>query len=157
MNPWLITWESMSKRASQGILNRIAAILPCQTSEREIKKILYLLLANHWAASGKPESVYVSEQVRFAKRDYPHKAQRHLFPEISCGGNPFLFARPVYDLTIEKDEEGFEVLRWQQLIYPYPPRGVSASDWVDEIERKRPFKRRRKVFNTKTNTITKEQ
>ena len=148
-----MTWEPIGEKQAATIRNRIAAILPKQTSEREVIRTLYLLYANHLACSGLSDSLYVSEQLRFAKRDYPYKAQRPLFPEISCGGNPYLFARPVYNLRVEEDKEGFQVLRWEQPIYPYPPRGASVSDWSDEIQRRRPFKLRRMVFCAKNNMI----
>ncbi|MFL5340067.1 MAG: hypothetical protein ACJ8F7_07940 [Gemmataceae bacterium] len=153
MNPWLVTWEPMGAREAKLIRNRIAAILPNRTAERDIFRILELLYTNHSACSGLSEDVYVAEQVRFAKRTFPYKAQRHFFPEITCGHNPFLFARPVFDLKVEEDAEGFQALRWEQPIYPY---GISVDNWDEEIKRRLPFKRKRMKYCTRTNTIVQE-
>jgi hypothetical protein len=147
MNPWLVTWEAMGDRLEMTIKNKIAAILPNQTSEKEVEKILYLLDANYSACSRLSDRIYVSEQVRFAKREYPNKALRLSWRLISCGGNPFLLARQVFNLTVSEDE-GYQVLGWEETIYPQ-----LAPD-QDLVEAQRPFKRKRMMYSTRTNKIS---
>jgi hypothetical protein len=150
MNPWLITWEPMGEREERTIKNRIAAILPNRTGEGNVIRAMYLLYANYSACSGLSDYIYVSEQLRFARWQFPYKAVRYLFPEIHLGGNPFLYARPVRNLKIVEDEDGYQVVRWEEIIFPT----IDTSKNVDEqVRAARPFKRRRMAYLTRTNTI----
>ena len=149
MNPWLITWEPSGERIAKTITNRIAAILPNRTSDKQVEKTLYLLQANYAAYSGWPDSLYISEQVRFAKRHYAYKAVWNGFEEITCGGNPFLFARRVFNLQVS-EQDGYEVLIWQENIYPNID---STKDPIDQIKANRPFQKKWMTFSAKTNSI----
>jgi hypothetical protein len=149
MNPWLVTWEPASNRAKNSVPNRIAAILPNQTSAEDVKRVLYLLLANYHACSGLSNSVYVSEQIRFAKREYPYKAVDLGFDRISCGGNPSLHARRVYDLKL-MEQEGHQILQWEEPIYPILNQ---SEDPYEQAKKKRPFPRRMLRYYSRDNAV----
>jgi hypothetical protein len=154
MNAWLIIWHPLSERIKQTIKSRIAAILPSRTGEDQIQKVLQLLYANYSACSGLSDDIYVSEQVRFAKRDYPAKAIRPgRFPILTCGGNPLLRARQVFNLSVSKDEEGYQVLRWEENVYPtLDPK----KDILEQLDAALPFKRKRMMFAARRNIITRQ-
>src|SRR4051794_11715303 len=92
INPWLVRWGCPNERPAKTIPNHIAALLPNRTSAKQVVEVMHLLYANYCAACGLPEMIYVAEQVRFARRQFPYKATVHAFEEISCGANPFLVA-----------------------------------------------------------------
>src|SRR5947209_19915690 len=58
MNPWLITWVPLGESAEATVKNLIAAILPNQTAEREVKTIMHLLYANYNACPGPSDRPY---------------------------------------------------------------------------------------------------
>jgi hypothetical protein len=153
VNPWLITWEAAGEKAN-GIPNRIAAILHNRLPIREVVKVTRLLLANRDAYSPGASSIYVFEQVRFAQGKSPYTPIPSMFPEVSCGGNPSLYARHAFNLKVSEDEGGEQVMTWEEDIFPYPPRGLQGASLVDWIRQHRPFNRRKKRFEARTNRIS---
>jgi hypothetical protein len=149
MNPWLFRWHPMNPRIAKTIPNLIAAILPNRTGPAEVKKIMLLLHANYSARPGLSENVYLSEQVRFAKRDFPYKVMNWFFPVYSCGGDPILIAQQVFDLQVFNHESG-ETLQWEENVYPKIRDGDDPSEVLDAALS---FKRKRLTYTTATNTI----
>jgi hypothetical protein len=153
MSPWLVTWKAMSERTERTIKNRIAAILPNRIGTKEIKRTLQLIYANYLACSGLSDRIYISDQLRYAKYDCPYKATHIIYPQITCGADPYLRARHAFDLTIEEDEDGYEVVRWEENVYPaLDPKRETG----EQIEEHLPFKRRRMMYSTRTNAITRQ-
>jgi hypothetical protein len=150
LNPWLISWRASGERSERTIRNHIAAILPNKTSERDVERTMLLLYANYCACPGLSDELYLWEQIRFARRDYPYKVVQHPFDQMVCGGNPFLEARMVFNLTFSSDEEGNEKLTWEENIYPALKPGV---DPVEHIDAARPFKRQQMTYSTQTRKI----
>ena len=119
MNPWLVTWEAAGPRAEGTIKNRIAAILPKLLGMRQVGRILEFLYANYLAHSGSSDSVFVSEQMRYATARHPYKAT-HASPPfmvLTCGANPHLRARQVFDLVVS-ETDGVESVRWEEAVNP---------------------------------------
>jgi hypothetical protein len=149
LNPWLIRWYSTSNAIEGKIPNMIAAILPGQTSEKEVGKTMLLLLANYGARSAFSKTLYVSEQVRFARRDYPYKVVNHGLGRMTCGHNLFLSAQKVCDLKLTAADD-YQILTWEENIYPVIQ---SEEDFEEQMAKARPFKRRQFTFDSRTNRI----
>ena len=49
-----------------------------------------------------------------------------------CGGNPWLWARIVYDVETYIDEEGGEHLRWRECLHPTLRGGRMECEWEDQ-------------------------
>jgi hypothetical protein len=71
----------------------------------------------------------LDEQVALAagRWENPYRARIEDFERIHCGHNPFLFARPVRNLSAEQDGNGEEVLRWEDL--------PIKQEWLDALAR----------------------
>ena len=96
MVAWLITWEWLEEK------EEIAAILNYRTSPEKVREIVELLYVN--------EYLIEEEKIAYAKNKkntpYPAEFERirgeRWLGRIFCGPNPFLYARMVDDLKIEK-------------------------------------------------------
>jgi hypothetical protein len=151
LNPWLITWCPSGPAAETTVRNKIAAILHNQTSASDVEQIMRLLYANHCAEG---QQLYLSEQVRYARRDYHYTPVRGPTNVISYGGNPFLMARIVHNLVVA-EEDGFDVVRWEEDRYLSPPAGAEVD--MEEFIRQHPPTRRRMVYFTQTNDLRPEE
>jgi hypothetical protein len=102
--PWLITWKIVNEHNPVPD-NLIAAILPNRISTSDVQRIMYLLYHN--------ESGYLSEQLRFARRQHGHKVYSHpMQMKYSLGSSPFLFARQVFNFKLQQDDNGDEIATW---------------------------------------------
>jgi hypothetical protein len=103
---WLITWEWVSDHAKRD--EKVAAILNPRPSTSRVRELVEFL---HLNARG----VYsLKERLAFALRKsrtlYRATCSRGV---IHCGHHPFLLARLVDDLVIQRDEEGKETATWK--------------------------------------------
>jgi len=66
-----------------------------------------------------------------------------------------LFARHVFDLRQTEDEDGYEILTWEEGIYPQITEALSPEELAKHFNRKkrRPRKRRLMTFSAKTMSI----
>ena len=149
MNPWLITWETHTNR----VRNPVAAILHNTTSEESVCDMMRLLYANFLAAAG--DRLSPSEQVRFAKRQYLCKPRRAQFGRLFSDDKPVLFARHVFAMRQSKDKEGYEMLTWEEGIYPQIAQDTRPEEIAKHFNRKmrRPRKRRQMTFYARTMAI----
>ena len=106
MKAWLVTWDWMGD--DNAVADPIACILPPQWSIERVRRAVQLLYAVN--------TYTVSELAQFAKRPQrnPYKAESSA-QRISCGHNPFLVARLVSDLEIERTPKTQrEVVTWRE-------------------------------------------
>lgn len=108
---WLITWEWIGNYAAMP--EKVACILNSRTSPERVREILELLYAN--------TKYNLSERLNYARRHFnPYPAQFGSIEgvtwtgEITCGHNPWLYARLVESLLIESDPDGKEHVRWAE-------------------------------------------
>jgi hypothetical protein len=150
MNPWLITWEQSRKN----IRNPIAAILHNTTSVREVCQMMAFLHANHVALGN--DRLYLSEQVKFAQRKYRCNLRVGQFNRIFSQESPLLFARHVYNLRSSVKGDGYEILTWEEGIYPEVKQDTTDLEIARHFNRKkrRPRTRVQMVFDTETMRIT---
>src|SRR5262249_46647052 len=127
------------------------AILPGRTSEKRVEEIILLLHANYFAVAGLPnESIHMSQQMRFAAGDNPYPVSRNGVGEKACGGNPWLVARRVFDLTVF-NVDGLESMEWEQEEYPtIDPKKPAVDQFIVAM----PFPRSHWRFDGKNNTMT---
>ena len=115
---WLVTWEWMGNHAKRP--DKVAEILDPRLPPERVRRIVELLYHREASLSEK-----VSWRLRKKQQIYPAKfinlegMQWH--GQIECGHNPWLFARLVDDLTIERDEQGNETATWKDR---YRPRDI---------------------------------
>jgi hypothetical protein len=154
MNPWLVTWEHVLGRADQTIKKPIAAILPKRTPKKQIRVIMQLLYAGHIADFDAPASVNLFPLVHLAKRRAMNNVFRMgIFPVFYCGTKPMLKAQHVFNLRLSTDETGVQMLRWEENFYPTLDPTKDVGEQIDALL---PFKRRRMIYSSRTNTITRE-
>jgi hypothetical protein len=151
INPWLITWHPSGAAEEARVRNKVAAILHNRTSRADVEQIMRLLYANHYAEG---VQVYLSEQVRYARRDYQAKPVRNPINVFTYGNNPFLQARLVHNLVVVQ-EAGFDVMRWEEDVYRNPPAGAEVE--IEEFIRQHPPTRRRMVYITQSNEMRREE
>ena len=119
-NAWLITWDQASGYPRQK--DKIVSILSGRLSAKTVLKYV--------------ERLYVdleysfSDKLAYAKKpkDNPYPAQFGSINnvpwqgEITCGHNPFLYARRVMNIRVELDSNGAEQLHWDDIPKPNLPR-----------------------------------
>ena len=117
MGSWLVTWEAVGDSVKSG--NMVAAILNYRLSGETVRSIIELLYVN--------SRLDLSGRVAYAKNKkgvLPYPAQFHTLDgvpwdgRITCGYQPYLYARLVDDLHVEVDEDGEEKLIWKERPIP---------------------------------------
>jgi len=133
---WLITWDWAGDHAE--VKDRFVAVLDYRYSSETVRQFVEWVYASRWL------SFY--EQLAFAKHrnSNPYRAQfgtietrgeaelppRVRYPgQITCGANPWLWARLVHNLEAWVDQSGSEHLTWRQRLYTTLENGELASDW----------------------------
>jgi hypothetical protein len=109
---WLITWEG-----DHGRDDRVVMLLHPKMTEQRVGELIELLYANAYGTLGE-RLVYAVERDHF---NHPYRARRaersgqdwecHLM----CGVNPYLYARPVEQVSVEQGEDGAELLQWREV------------------------------------------
>ena len=114
MVAWLVTWESTGYQSKA----EIVAIINYRYPPIKIKDIIELLYINN--------RLTLSERLKYAKnrKNNPYPAEFESIKgvpwqgRITCGHNPWLYARIVDNLRIEIDTEGNETLKWDERPVP---------------------------------------
>lgn len=116
MSAWLATWEHFGEHARPP--GRIAAVFNPRWSASRVQEHLELLYVRH--------AYTLSEQLRYAnnRRFNPYPAQfanPHGIPfgdRLTCGHNPFLYARLVSNLRLVGKLEDEASLTWDERPLP---------------------------------------
>ena len=113
MGAWLVTWEGTGDHAK--VENKIVTVLNYRRSPVNVRMIVEQLYADR---------VYnLSELLEYAKKkkNCPYPAKFYVMKgggawssRITCGHNPYLYARLVDDLRVTEDEGGKESLSWKE-------------------------------------------
>jgi hypothetical protein len=117
---WLVTWDWSGNHAKPD--KTIVAILNPRWSPDKVREYVELL--------------YVSLEYNFSERiAYASNPKRNPYPaqfnstngarwlgQITCGHNPWLFARKVENLRIKDDNENEESVTWNELPMPNFPK-----------------------------------
>lgn len=111
MKAWLVTWEWSGDHAKRG--DKVAAIFSSRLSPERVREYV--------------EFIYLSEYTLSERMAYPKHKDQNPYPakfgsldglpweaEIYCGHNPWLFARRVDNLVVERDEHGKESATWTE-------------------------------------------
>jgi len=109
---WLVTWEWAGDHAKRA--DKVAAILNPRLGGERVRELVEFLYIFHTAS--------LSEKLsRAANRDQnPYPAKFGTLNgvawegEIHCGPNPWLLARLVDDLIVERDQDGKERATWKE-------------------------------------------
>jgi hypothetical protein len=112
ISAWLITWEYAGEHAKPE--RKIAAILNPRWSSDHVREYMELLYTSLCYT--------ISERIAYAKNrsfnPYPAEYQRENgIPwqgQITCGHNPWLFARLVDDLAAKGDPDEEEQVQWSE-------------------------------------------
>lgn len=105
MFAWLVTWETTGNyvRADKG---EIAAVLNPRLWGHTVRELLEFIYVN--------EELDLHGRLEYAKsKTTPYRAEVAENGYI-CGHNLFLWARPVENLRVVEDENGQEVLAWEE-------------------------------------------
>jgi hypothetical protein len=109
---WLITWDG-TEHALRG-RNQIVAILGPRLSGEKVKNYVELLYAN--------SEYSLSERLLHAKKKFNPDPAEFLKIEgvpwkgsMSCGSDPWLYARQVKNLKVGVNDKGKEILAWQEI------------------------------------------
>jgi hypothetical protein len=90
---WLVTWDG-----STGVPeDPVVAVLNSRMSPRSVKEFVELLYAT-LRYSSRDKVLYAT-----TPKDNPHPATMTAFQKITCGDNPWLYARRVSNLKITDD------------------------------------------------------
>jgi hypothetical protein len=128
MKAWLVTWKSVGDHAKRGDV--IAAVLNPRLSAKRVRDIVELLYANEYYSLRERMACAANRE----KNPYPGVFGSvdgvQWQGQITCGHNPFLFARRVDDLQLVHDESGLEQATWKER--PRPNLAWTRSDHEDD-------------------------
>jgi hypothetical protein len=128
---WLVTWEWASDSAKRD--DKVAAVFSPHLGAKRVGDFIEFLYMTECSS--------LSEQMDYALRKVqnPYPARLGTTPEgnpwagdITCGHHPFLFARLVDELAIERNTEGREVATWTERPKPWELRIGIWSDTTSE-------------------------
>ena len=103
---WLVTWEWAGDHAQR--CDKVAAIFNPRWSAQRVREFVEFIYLSDYT---------LSERLVYAvhKRRNPYLATfGPTTGEIHCGHNPWLYARCVDDLTVERDANGKEMVTWKE-------------------------------------------
>lgn len=140
----LITWEWLGDHAK--VEDKLVSILNYRCSSRMIERIVEQVYFNNkmalfsqlaYAKSRKRSpfrfqyrTIETSEEVR-EKLGLP--AQVPISDDMMYGDNPWLWARPVYNLEAYVDENGHEILRWKDRQYTVWDLDNQGFNWKEGL------------------------
>ena len=102
---WLVTWEAVGEAAETADI--IASIIGIRTSQRVVAALVELLYAQRFCTA--------TELASYARNrsNNPYPARHDPNGGVSCGHNPFLYARKVTKLLVSTDAStGLETITW---------------------------------------------
>ena len=109
---WLVTWEWAGDHAKRA--DKVAAILSPRLGGEHVRELVEFLYILDTASLSEKLSWAVSRD----RNPYPAKFGTlngvTWEGEILCGHNPWLLARLVDDLIVERDQEGKERATWKE-------------------------------------------
>jgi len=119
MMAWLITWNHSGNHEQMG--DTIAAILNYSLPAEEVREMMELLYVNKYAS--------LSERLAYARdrKNNPYPAESDTTDGVSvntgitCGHNPWLYARIVENIILNIAVDGKESLAWKECERPEPP------------------------------------
>jgi hypothetical protein len=109
---WLVTWEG-----EHGKQDNVALLLHPAMAESRVAHLVALLYAN-------VRGTFTERITHATDTDpahHPYRAEilnrngREREGHFICGGNPYLYARLVEQVTVESGENGGEILRWREI------------------------------------------
>jgi hypothetical protein len=115
---WLVTWEWSGDHAKRE--NIIAAIFNPRWGGDRVREFVEFFYANEYTLAER------MDLVRGKPNPYPAEFGKRMGGkgtwkgEIFCGHNPFLRARVVDDLTVERNMDGKEIAAWKERPRPKP-------------------------------------
>jgi hypothetical protein len=113
MKAWLVTWEWVGDHAKRD--DKVAAIFDPRLGGARVREFVeFLYLTGYYTLS---ERIACAQHR--AQNPYPAQFGQTLEGdpwegEIYCGHNPYLRARLVDDLTVERDADGNERAVWKE-------------------------------------------
>ena len=120
MNAWLLTWEGTEPKTIFDNDNKIVTILSGRTSSTLVEQIVYVLYTRCLWTAG--DLSYFANRKKEREKMYKPVYANHR-RGFYYGSNPWIYARRVTDLVIEKDEEDeFEHISWNE-----PPELIQDS------------------------------
>lgn len=118
MNAWLLTWEGTEPETIFDNDNKIVTILSGRTSSKSVEFIVYVLYTRCLWTAG--DLSYCANRRKEREKLYINAKHARGF---LYGYNPWIHARQVTDLVIEKNEEdGLEHISWKE-----PPELIQDS------------------------------
>ncbi len=119
---WLITWEETGDHAEKSN-HKIVSILNWRLSGETVRKqVEHLYVDSEYS---------LTERLAYARstKNHPYPAQFERLDgmiwdgRITCGQSPFLYARLVGNLRVERDAKGHEKMAWDEIPPPKRPKG----------------------------------
>ena len=118
MNAWLLTWEGTEPETIFDNDNKIVTMLSGRTSSKLVKFIVYVLYTRCLWTAG--DLSYCANRGKEREKLYIDAKHARGF---LYGSNPWIHARQVTDLVIEKNaEDGLEHISWKE-----PPELIQDS------------------------------
>ena len=102
---WVVTWDWSGDHAK--VEDRVVAVLNYRLSSRNVSLFIEQLYCSYEYSHADKLSVAIR------RKENPYPAE-YAPPGITCGHNPWLYARKVSILRIEKDVNGDESLVWDE-------------------------------------------
>ena len=120
MNAWLLTWEGTEPKTIFDNDNKIVTILSGRMSSKSVELLVYVLYTRCLWTAG--DISYFANRRKEREKHYKPIYANHR-RGFCYGSNPWIYARQVTELVIEKNEEdGLEHISWKE-----PPELIQDS------------------------------
>ena len=113
---WLVTWDWSGDHAK--VEDPVAAILNYRVTPEKVSRFMEQLYCSYSYSHAEKLSVAKSRKANPYPAQYGQLKGMSWQGQITCGDNPWLFARMVSNLHIGKDAEGNERLVWDERPLP---------------------------------------
>ena len=123
---WLITWEWCGEHAKRD--DKVAAVLNSRLPAEQVRRIVEFVYTSAYNS--------LSERLSYAtgKAQNPYAASFSTLGrvkwegQITCGHNPYLFARLVDNFIVKQNQDGEEEAEWKERPRPNIDRTHSTND-----------------------------
>lgn len=111
MAKWLVTWEWTGEHAR--VDEKVAAILDSRIGSERVRQTVELLYVNARYSLGE-RLAYAAKKFNPYPAEYGTLGGAGWLGQITCGHNPWLKARLVDNLKVERGPDGKEQITWTE-------------------------------------------
>lgn len=113
---WIITWEPITKENREGY--NVVTILNYKTSDGIVRERLEQLYVDFMFSPSERLAYAKSKKSKSPTVQFDNIKGTPWWGRMTCGYNPFLYARQVSNIKVREDKNGIEFFEWEEIDKP---------------------------------------